>query len=67
MAHPIPQTPVEMEHQTLEVIKRVCAEIIQAIDDGEIGQPLQVKWDFLKTLFSRLDVIRKSVRQKPRC
>lgn len=65
MAHPIPRTPAETEREVLEVIGRVCGEIQQIIADGEYGQPLQVKRDFLKTLFGRLDLIRKTVRQKP--
>ena len=62
MAHPIPQTKEETEQETLEVIARVCGEMQQGITAGEIGHPLDIQWQFLKTLFSRLETIRKSSR-----
>ena len=63
--HPIPQTPEEMQRETLGVIAGVCRDMERcAMEQDVVG--LKTHYGFLKTTMGRLDVIMTTIRQAPR-
>lgn len=63
--HPTPQTPEEMERETLGVIAGVCRDMERcAMAQDVVG--LKTNYGFLKTTMGRLDVIMTTIRQAPR-
>jgi len=63
--HPTPQTPEEMERETLGVIAGVCQDMERcAMAQDVVG--LNTHYGFLKTTMGRLDVIMTTIRQAPR-
>ena len=63
--HPEPQTPEELERECLGTVIRVCRDIERCAEAMD-ATGVEIHFDFLKKQMARLDVIRKTVRQKPR-
>lgn len=60
-AMPIPQTPQDMERETMQTVRRVCQDIINEID-GDSYHGVMVQYTFLKTQMNRLEMLHRNVR-----
>lgn len=54
-------TPGEMQRETLAMIRRACADMVRAIDNGEIER-LDSLRDFLRRQFKWLDIINRDMK-----
>ena len=63
--HPVPQTPEEMQRDTLGVLAGICRDMERCAMDGDVVG-LKTHYGFFKTTMGRLDVIMTSIRQVPR-
>ena len=62
MTHPTPQTPEEMQRDTLGVLAGICRDMERcAMAQDVVG--LKTHYGFFKTTMGRLDVIMTSIRQ----
>ena len=65
MTHPTPQTPEDMQRDTLGVLAGICRDMERcAMEQDVVG--LKTHYGFFKTTMGRLDVIMGSIRQAPR-
>lgn len=62
--HPTPQSPEDMERETLGVIIGICRDMERSAEEMDVAR-LRTHYGFLRTTMGRLDVIRTSIRQKP--
>jgi type I restriction-modification system DNA methylase subunit len=58
---PIPQTPQEMERETMQTIRRVCQDIMREVDNDSYSGVI-VQCTFLKTQMTRLELLHRNVR-----
>ena len=64
MTHPKPQTPEEMQRDTLGVLAGICRDMERcAMAQDVVG--LKTHYGFFKTTMGRLDVILSAIRQAP--
>ena len=64
MTHPTPQTPEEMQRDTLGVLAGICRDMERcAMAQDVVG--LKTHYGFFKTTMGRLDVIMTNIRQVP--
>ena len=64
MKHPVPQTPEEMQRDTLGVLAGICRDMERcAMEQDVVG--LKTHYGFFKTTMGRLDVIMSAIRQAP--
>lgn len=64
MNHPTPQTPEEMQRDTLGVLAGICRDMERcAMEQDVVG--LKTHYGFFKTTMGRLDVIMTNIRQAP--
>ena len=62
--HPTPQSPSEMQRDTLGVLAGICRDMERcAMDVDVVG--LKTHYGFFKTTMGRLDVIMTSIRKAP--
>ena len=62
--HPTPQTPEEMQRDTLGVLAGICRDMERcAMAQDVVG--LKTHYGFFKTTMGRLDVIMTSIRREP--
>lgn len=64
MTHPTPQTPEEMQRDTLGVLTGICRDMERCAMDGDVVG-LKTHYGFFKTTMGRLDVIMTSIRREP--
>lgn len=57
-----PQSPEEMQRETLGTIARVCADIERCAMNQDVGG-VMAQYDFLRTTMRRLDIIRTNIRR----
>lgn len=57
-----PQSPDEMQRETLGTIARVCADIERCAMNQDVGG-VMTQYDFLRTTMRRLDIIRTNLRR----
>ena len=62
---PIAQTPLEMERETMQTIRRVCEDIIREIDNDSY-HGVMVQSAFLKTQVNRLEMLHRNVGSSAR-
>lgn len=65
MTHPTPQTPEEMQRDTLGVLAGICRDMERCAMEQDVAG-LKVHYGFFKTTMGRLDVIMGSIRQAPK-
>lgn len=63
--HPTPQTPEEMQRDTLGVLAGICRDMERCAMEGDV-MGLKTHYGFFKTTMGRLDVIMSSIRQAPK-
>ena len=64
VGHPTPQSPEDMQRETLGVIAGICRDMERcAMAQDVVG--LKTHYGFFKTTMGRLDVIMNCVRQAP--
>jgi hypothetical protein len=57
-----PQSPEELQRETLGTIARVCADIERCAMNQDVGG-VMTQYDFLRTTMRRLDIIRTNLRR----
>lgn len=57
-----PQSPEEMQRETLGTIARVCADIERCAMNQDVSG-VMTQYDFLRTTMRRLDIIRTNLRR----
>ena len=62
---PVAQTPQDMERETICTVRRVCEDIIKAIDEGSY-HGMMVQYTFLKTQMNRVELLHRNVRPSAR-
>lgn len=62
---PTPQTPQDMERETMQTIRKVCDEIIHEIDNDDYHGVI-TQYTFLKTQVNRLEMLHRNVRPSAR-
>lgn len=58
---PIPQTPQDMERETMQTVRRVCQDIMREVDNDSYSGVV-VQYTFLKTQMKRLELLHRNVR-----
>ena len=62
---PTPRTPIEMERETMQTIRRVCEDIMREVDNDSY-HGVMVQCAFLKTQVNRLELLHRNVRPSAR-
>ena len=64
MKHHVPQTPEEIQRDTLGVLAGICRDMERCAMDWDVVG-LKTHYGFFKNTIGRLDVIMTTVQRKP--